>query len=216
MPRPPPRRPNLAFEARGGVELGEALAGVDREASSPRRRRPGGDLPGRLPDRRGRGRQPPSRRGQVPDPLRPAPGPVREVDAPVLGRLAPGEAETDILRGDDARGLALGERETRRARLRDGRALTYTWRTAPGKEHVREAIYQTTEKFRLDLPNYRNGQLRVSHRSTLSALATGTTSSSASATPTSSSSWTACSWTRSGPTVPPRAARPVVARGGEA
>ncbi|WP_165232699.1 LamG-like jellyroll fold domain-containing protein [Aquisphaera insulae] len=154
-------KPAPALELRGAVELGETLAGEDREASI----RHGGD--GRIATFRGGYLVAAGDNAAFPRidgkfmtlciRLR---DPSGKWDAPVLGRLAPDEADTDLLRGDDARGLALGERE--RARLKEGRALTYTWRTAPGRDHVREGIYQTTEKFRLDLPTYREGVLRIS------------------------------------------------------
>jgi hypothetical protein len=153
--------PPLPLAIRGDVRLGVPLTGVDREDSVRR----GGD--GRIAEFRGgslvaggeKATQP-SITGKFMTLCIRLRHPAGKWDAPVLRRLEPGGGITRLVYGTDLTGLTLAHRE--RQRIQGGRALTYLWQTTPGSEHVRPAIYQTSEKGRLGLPDYQRGVLRLS------------------------------------------------------
>ena len=80
-------------------------------------------------------------------------------DAPLLSLSAPDDKLADLLYGSDASRLAMGFREAKRDA--GGRCLEFQWRTSPWQERVRPEILKTTEKYRTDQPDYRNGILHV-------------------------------------------------------
>jgi hypothetical protein len=149
-----------ALAVNGNVRLGVELTGAEREASLLR----GGD--GRVAQFQGgyivAG-------GKGGDDLRitgkhmslyiRVRDPQGKWNAPLLSHFAPDDKLADLLYGSDTANLQMGFRETKRGA--GGRSLKFQWRTSPWEDRVRPEILNTSEKFRTDRPDYRNGILRV-------------------------------------------------------
>jgi hypothetical protein len=149
-----------ALTVMGNVRLGVELSGLERQVSLLR----GGD--GRVAEFRGgylvagaAGRDALRISGKFMSLYIRVRDPQGKWNAPLIGRLAPHDKLADLLYGSDSSRLEMGIREAKR--VASGRSLEFQWRTSPWEERVRPEILKTSEKFRTDRPDYRNGILRV-------------------------------------------------------